>query len=57
MSFGLIDQYRKLTESAVAMSEGRFEQLVEVLSKDKIGQLTKSFNYMAKTIPEVAMMK
>lgn len=57
ISFNLTGPLRKLTESAVAMSNGHLDQSIEVKTKDEIGQLAKSFNNMAKTISEVDRMK
>lgn len=57
ISFNLTGPLRKLTESAVAMSNGHLDQSIEVRTKDEIGQLAKSFNNMAKTISEVDKMK
>ncbi|NTW77362.1 MAG: HAMP domain-containing histidine kinase, partial [Syntrophaceae bacterium] len=57
ISFSLTGPLRRLTESAVSMSKGDFDQSIEVKSKDEIGQLAKSFNEMAKAISEIDKMK
>ncbi|MFB3896903.1 MAG: PAS domain-containing sensor histidine kinase [bacterium] len=42
----------KLVDSAVAISRGDFDQQVPVTSKDELGMLVSSFNYMAKELKE-----
>lgn len=42
----------KLVDSAVAISRGDFDQQIPVTSKDEIGMLVSSFNYMAKELKE-----
>lgn len=39
-----------LTKSAKGMAEGKLDQSIEVRSRDEIGQLTSSFNYMAEEL-------
>lgn len=57
MSLNIIKPLRRLTEGAVALSKGRYDQTIEVKSKDEIGRLSESFNEMAKAISEVDKMK
>lgn len=57
ISFNLTGPLRRLTEGAVSMSKGDFDQSIEVKSKDEIGQLAESFNEMAKAISEIDKMK
>lgn len=57
ISFSLTGPLRRLTESAVSMSKGDFDQSIEVKSKDEIGRLAESFNEMAKAISEIDRMK
>jgi signal transduction histidine kinase len=57
ISFNLTEPLRRLTEGAMAMSKGDFEQAIDVTSKDEIGKLAESFNEMAKAIAEVDKMK
>jgi len=57
ISFNLTGPLRRLTEGAVSMSKGDFDQSIEVKSKDEIGQLAKSFNEMAKAVSEIDKMK
>lgn len=48
---------KRLTDGAVAMSRGDFNQHIEVKSGDEIGQLANSFNEMASAVAEVDRMK
>jgi len=57
ISFSMTGPLRRLTEGAVSMSKGDFDQSIEVKTKDEIGQLAKSFNEMAKAISEIDRMK
>ena len=40
----------RITEGAKSIAEGNFDQTLGVQSADEIGELTSSFNYMAKTL-------
>ncbi len=42
----------KLTKSAKVMAQGTLDQEIPVYSNDEIGQLTESFNFMAKELSE-----
>jgi signal transduction histidine kinase len=44
-------------ERALDMGKGNFDQSIEVTSQDEIGQLTKTFNEMAKSLSEIDKMK
>ena len=58
ISFNITGPLRKLSQGAIAMSKGNLEQSIAVESRnDEIGQLTKSFNQMAKAVSEVDKMK
>lgn len=57
ISFNLTGPLRRLTEGAVAMSKGDFNQAIEVKTNDEVGKLAESFNEMAKAIAEVDKMK
>jgi signal transduction histidine kinase len=57
ISFHLTRPLRRLTEGAVSMSKGDFDQSIEVKSKDEIGQLAASFNEMAKAVSDIDKMK
>ncbi len=48
---------KRLSEGAVAMSQGDLNQHIEVKSGDEIGQLANSFNEMASAVAEVDRMK
>jgi len=52
---------KALTKKAKQMAEGNLKELIEVKSDDEIGQLTKTFNYMAgelnKTLQEISSEK
>lgn len=57
LSLNITRPLRQLTNSAVEISKGNFEQSIIVKSRDEIGQLAKSFNEMAQTVSEVDKMK
>ncbi|MGV8058348.1 MAG: ATP-binding protein [Smithellaceae bacterium] len=57
LSLNITRPLRQLTDGAVAISKGNFEQSIKVNSQDEIGRLAKSFNEMAKTVSEVDKMK
>ena len=48
---------KRLTEGAVAISQGKLDQQISVKSRDEIGQLAESFNEMADSVAEVDRMK
>ncbi len=43
---------KEVTSRATAMAEGNFNQRVEVISNDEIGQLGQAFNYMTNRLKE-----
>ena len=57
ISLNITRPLRRLTDVAVAMSKGNYEQSIEVKSTDEVGKLAKSFNEMAKVVSEVDKMK
>lgn len=57
ISFHITRPLKRLTEGAIAMRNGNYDQNIEVASKDEIGQLAHSFNEMAKAVSEVDKMK
>lgn len=57
ISFHITRPMKRLTEGAIAMRSGNYDQYIEVTSKDEIGQLAHSFNEMAKAVSEVDKMK
>ena len=57
ISLNITRPLRRLTDVAVAMGKGNYEQSIEVKSTDEVGQLAKSFNEMAKVVSEVDKMK
>jgi signal transduction histidine kinase len=57
ISLGITKPLRSLTEVAAAMGHGDLDQSIEVMSRDEIGQLARSFNEMAATVAEVDKMK
>jgi len=57
ISLGITRPLRRLSEGAVAMSQGNLDQSIEVRSRDEIGQLAQSFNEMAAAVSEVDKMK
>ncbi|MDI6782625.1 MAG: ATP-binding protein [bacterium] len=42
----------KLVESAVSIAKGDYDQQIPITSKDELGMLVSSFNYMAKELRE-----
>lgn len=44
---GIVRPLKKLTASAVNISRGRFGQVVNISTRDEVGQLSKSFNKMS----------
>jgi two-component system, sensor histidine kinase len=57
ISLNITRPLRRLTEVAVDMSKGNYEQSIEVKSTNEVGRLAKSFNEMAKVVSEVDRMK
>lgn len=57
VSLSITMPIKRLTEGAVAISQGRLEQHIEVRSQDEIGQLAVSFNEMAEAVAELDEMK
>lgn len=57
VSLNITKPLRRLTEKALDMGKGNFDQSIEVTSQDEIGQLTKTFNEMAKSLSELDTMK
>ena len=57
ISLNITKPLRSLTEGALAMSKGNFDQSIAVTSTDEVGQLAATFNEMAKSIAEVDKMK
>jgi hypothetical protein len=57
ISLNITGPLRRLTDIAVAMSKGNYDQSISVKSTDEVGQLAKSFNEMAKVVSEVDKMK
>ncbi len=57
ISLNIMKPLRSLTEGALAMSKGNFDQSIAVTSTDEVGQLAATFNEMAKSIAEVDKMK
>lgn len=57
ISLNITKPLRRLTEKALDMGRGNFNQSIEVTSQDEIGQLTKTFNEMAKSVSELDKMK
>ena len=57
ISFHITRPLKRLTEGAIAMRSGNYDQYIEVTSRDEIGQLAHSFNEMAKAVSEVDKMK
>jgi two-component system, sensor histidine kinase len=57
ISLNITRPLRRLTSGAVAISQGNFDQSIEVTSRDEIGQLARSFNEMARAVSEVDKMK
>ena len=53
LGYNILEPVRKLREAADAITKGDYTQEVEVRSNDEIGQLTDSFNKMAKELREV----
>lgn len=45
----------KIMQKARHLAAGEFEQTLEVMSDDEIGQLTNAFNYMAKNLRDTLM--
>lgn len=54
---GIIKPLKRLTDCALAMSNGNLDQSIVVESKDEIGQLATTFNKMAKSISSLDKMK
>ena len=57
LSLNITTPLRRLTEGAMELSKGNYEQTISVKSRDEIGKLAKSFNDMARAISEVDKMK
>lgn len=57
VSLNITKPLRRLTEKALDMGKGNLNQSIEVTSQDEIGQLTKTFNEMAKSLSELDKMK
>lgn len=57
LSRGIIKPLKNLTDGARAMSRGNLDQSIEVTSKDEIGQLSITFNEMARSISSLDKMK
>jgi signal transduction histidine kinase len=57
ISLNITGPLRRLTDIAVAMSKGNYDQSISVKSTDEVGQLAKSFNEMASVVSEVDKMK
>ena len=49
-SGSLIDPILNLTERSKELAKGNLDKTIPVNSQDEIGQLTESFNYMAKEL-------
>ena len=57
ISFGITLPLRRLTEGALAMSKGRYNQFIDIKTKDEVGDLASAFNEMTKVVSEVDKMK
>jgi signal transduction histidine kinase len=57
VSLSITRPIKRLTEGAVAISQGRLEQHIEVRSQDEISRLATSFNEMAAAVAELDRMK
>ncbi len=57
LSRGIIKPLKNLTDGARAMSRGNLDQSIEVKSNDEIGQLSATFNEMARSIASLDKMK
>ncbi len=57
LSHTITKPLKRLSEGALAMSRGDFNQHIEVKTGDEVGQLAKAFNTMAASVAEVDRMK
>ncbi|MDD5168248.1 MAG: HAMP domain-containing sensor histidine kinase, partial [Syntrophales bacterium] len=57
ISIGITRPLRRLTEGAVSMSKGKYDQFMNIKSQDEVGELAKAFNEMTKVVSEVDKMK
>lgn len=57
ISLNITNPIRRLNEKALDMSKGNFSRPIDVKSSDEIGQLTRTFNEMAKSLSELDKMK
>jgi hypothetical protein len=57
ISLNITTPLKRLTEGALAMSQGNLDQSIEVKSTDEIGQLAQSFNEMAAAVSELDKRK
>ena len=57
LSLTMTRPLKRLTASAIFMSQGYLDQSIEVASRDEIGQLAQAFNEMATAVSEVDQMK
>jgi signal transduction histidine kinase len=53
----LIKPLYEINKTAREISDGEFEKRVNITSKDEIGQLAESFNYMADTLQNLENMR
>ncbi len=57
VSLSITRPIKRLTDGALAMSQGDLEQHIEVKSRDEIAQLADSFNAMASAVAQLDRMK
>jgi hypothetical protein len=57
ISYTITRPLRRLTDVALAMSQGDLDQHIEVDSRDETGRLASAFNQMASAVAEVDRMK
>ncbi|NOZ06478.1 MAG: cell wall metabolism sensor histidine kinase WalK [Chloroflexi bacterium] len=53
MAGGIIRPLRELTQAATSISEGELDRQISVYSDDELGQLGRTFNYMAARIAQM----
>jgi signal transduction histidine kinase len=57
ISIGITGPLRRLTDGAVAMSKGKYDQHIDIKTRDEVGNLARAFNEMTKVVSEVDKMK
>ncbi len=57
LSLSISRPLQRLTKASLQVAQGKFDQKVEVLSSDEVGQLARTFNFMAQMLKKTYQMQ